>query len=226
MKKEIILWSIVALIFFSIALVYSDTQVGVKTGDWIRYDYTISGGPAGTLLPEWFEVEFLTVEGTTATIRMTMHMTDGTEQNQTATINIATGSGGSLSMQGLVIPCGTTTGNTVYITGYGSVTIAGETTKEGRTAVHASFSSSGTQLTYYWDKQTGVMVEASVVSGTMTGSAKATETNMWEAQGSDQTILYIVAIVVIAIAAVTVIFLMIHRKKPPEEVVAPPAPQS
>jgi len=225
MKKEIILGAIIALIFFSIASVYSDTQVGVKTGDWIRYDYTISGAPSGTPLPQWFKVEFLNVEGTTATIRMIMHMTDGTEQNQTATMDIATGSGGSLSIQGLVIPSGTTTGNTVYITGYGSVTIAGETTKAGRTVVHASVSQYGTQLTYYWDKQTGVMVEASVVSGTMTGSAKVTETNMWQAQVLDQTILYILVIVVMAVVAVTVIFFTIRRKKPPEEV-ALPAPQS
>jgi len=225
MKKETILGAIIALIFFSIASVYSDTQVGVKTGDWIRYDYTVSGAPSGTPLPQWFKVEFLNVEGTTANIRMTMHYAGGTEQNQTVTMNIATGSGGSLSLQGLVIPSGITTGSTVYITGCGSVTIAGETTKAGRTAVHASFSSpqSGTQLTYYWDKQTGVMVEASIVYGTMTGSAKATETNMWEVQVWDQTILYILAIVVIAVAAVTVIFFTVHRKKPPEEVVAPPA---
>jgi hypothetical protein len=97
--------------------------------------------------------------------------------------------------------------------------------KAGRTAVHASVSQGGTQLTYYWDKQTGVMVEASVVSGTMTGSAKATETNMWQAQVLDQTILYILVIVVIAIAAVTMIFFTIRRKKPPEEV-ALPAPES
>lgn len=50
-----------------------------------------------------------------------------------------------------------------------------------RTVVYASFSQYGTQLTYYWDKQTGVMVEPSTTSDSVTATAKATETNMWEA---------------------------------------------
>ncbi|MCJ7652539.1 MAG: right-handed parallel beta-helix repeat-containing protein, partial [Actinobacteria bacterium] len=77
------------------------------------------------------------------------------------------------------------TGDMVYMSGYGNVTIAGEAVcwyaGASRTVVYAGFSQYGTQLTYCWDKQTGVMVEASTTSGTMTGTAKATETNMWEA---------------------------------------------
>jgi hypothetical protein len=104
------------------------------------------------------------------------------------------------------------------------VTIAGETASSyagaSRTAVYASFSQYGTQLTYYWDKQTGVMVEASTTSGTMTGTAKATETNMWQAQPFgppiDPLVLcaLIIAVVVIVVA---VVFLVIHRKKKPME---------
>jgi hypothetical protein len=110
--------------------------------------------------------------------------------------------------------------------GYGNVTIAGETTRTyagaSRTVVYASFSQVGTQLTYYWDKQTGVMVEASVVSGSVTATARATETNMWQAQPSgllglltDPTIQYILIIAVIAIVT-SVIFFAIRRRKKPE----------
>ena len=41
-----------------------EVQVGVKAGDWITCDYTITGWPAGTPYPDWLKVEFLSVEGT------------------------------------------------------------------------------------------------------------------------------------------------------------------
>jgi parallel beta-helix repeat protein len=201
-------------------------KVGVKTGDWIKMDYTISGATSGTPLPQWLKVEFLSVEGTSATVRVTMHMSNGAEQNQTMTVDIVAGGGTFGTFSGLVIPANCTTGDSIYMAGYGNVTIAGETTRTyagaSRTVVYASFSQVGTQLTYYWDKQTGVMVEASVVSGSVTATARATETNMWQAQPSgllglltDPTIQYILIIVVIAIVT-SVTFFAIRRRKKPE----------
>ena len=52
-------------------------KVGVKASDWIKVDYTITNWPAGQPYPEWLKVEFLSVEGTNATVRVTMHMSDG-----------------------------------------------------------------------------------------------------------------------------------------------------
>ena len=162
-----------------------EVQVGVKAGDWIKLEYTVSGWPAGQPYPEWLKIEFLSVEGTNATVRVTMHMSDGTEQNDTVPITIG-GGGEALGLSGLVIPANLTVGDSVYISGYGNVTLAGETTRSyagaSRTVVYASFSQYGTQLTYYWDKQTGVMVEASTTSDSVTATAKATETNMWQAE--------------------------------------------
>jgi parallel beta-helix repeat protein len=165
----------------------SDVQVGIKIGDWIKLDYTLTGWPAGTPYPQWLRAEFLSFEGTNITVKVTMHSSDGTEQNETVPIDVVAG-GQALGLSGLVIPANMTTGDTVYISGYGSVEIAGETTGSyagaNRTVVYTSFSQYGTQLAYYWDKQTGVMVEASTTSGGMTGTAKATETNMWQPESS------------------------------------------
>jgi len=88
-----------------------------------------------------------------------------------------------------------------------------------RTVVYASFSQYGTQLTYYWDKQTGVMVEPSTTSGGVTATAKATETNMWEAAPSGLPIepTYILAIVIIIIIAAATIAIIMRRKKTPRE---------
>jgi len=90
-----------------------------------------------------------------------------------------------------------------------------------RTVVSAEYSNVFVKygpLTCYWDKQTGVLVE---VSNTRSDgwTAKAIETNMWQAQPSglpfDQTYLYVLVAVVIAIAAGSIAFVMRRKKKPP-----------
>jgi hypothetical protein len=206
-------------------------EAGVKAGDWIKYDYTITGWPTGTPYPKWLKVEFLSVEGTTATVRVTMHMSDGTEQNATVSVDVVAG-GHALELSGFIIPANWTTGYSISMGSVGftfPVTIAGETTRTyagaSRTVVYASFSQSGTQLTYYWDKQTGVMVEASTISGSITGTAKPTETNMWQAASSDLPIetiyLYILAALATIIAVGAAALIIRRRKKPPEEVEKP-----
>ena len=188
----------------------SEVQVGVKSGDWIRYAYAVSGWPSGQPYPEWLRVEFLAVEGTNATIQVTMHMSNGVEQNDTIIVNIAGGGETSQGLSGFVIPANSTVGDTLYMSGYGNVTIEGETmgtyARATRTVVYASFSQYGTQLTYYWDKQTGVMVEASSSYSGITATAKATETNMWEAAPPTSIWMQwwlwaIVAIIIIALAS-------------------------
>jgi len=157
-------------------------DVGIKAGDWIKLKYTITGLPQP--YPEWLKLEFLSVEGTIATVWATVRMSDGTEQSDTTPVNVVSGSEAS-GLAGIVISANLTTGDAVYITGYGNVTIEGEATKTyagaNRTVVYAGFSQDEIQVTYYWDKLTGVMVEVSSTSPGITATAKATETNMWEA---------------------------------------------
>jgi len=214
------------------ALTPPEVQVGVKAGDWIKIDYTIAGAPSGTPLPEWLKMEFLSVEGTSATIRVTMHMSDGTEQSDTLSVDVVAGGGTFDTLFGFVIPANCTTGDSITMGGDGftfNVTIEGETTRTyagaSRTVVYTSFSQYGTDLTYYWDKQTGVMVEASAISGTITGTAKATETNIWQAAPSglpiEPTVLYALIVVIIAIVVAVAFFTIRKKKKTPEEVESP-----
>jgi len=208
----------------------SEVKIGVKAGDWIKCTYTISGWPAGTPYPVWLKVEFLSVEGTAATVRVTMHMSDGSEQNATVPVDVVAG-GQALGLSGFIIPANSTTGDSINFGGFGltsSATIEGETTRAyagmSRTVVYASFSQLGTQLTYYWDKQTGVMVEVSTTSGSISGTGKATETNMWAAVSSPfwmQWWFYaIVAVVVVALGG-AVYFL---KKRKPQTPTTPPLP--
>ena len=157
-------------------------HVGIKAGDWIKVTYNISGLPAGQLYAEWLKLEFLAVNGTIANVRATLGVSDGTEQSGSGALDVVS-SGGIPELPGIVVSANLTTGDSVPIAGYGNVTIEGEATRTyagtNRTVVYAGYSQNETQVTYYWDKLTGVMVAKSSISPTVTATGKATETNMW-----------------------------------------------
>jgi hypothetical protein len=207
------------------------TKFGFEAGEYIKVDYTITGAPSGSPLPQWLKLEFLRIELTNATIRATLHSSDGTESSVNMTVGL-TGGGEAFSLSGLILPADSSVGDSVTITGYGTVAIEGETTGTyagaTRTVLYAKVSQTGVQFTYYWDKQTGVMVggSGSVVSptgGVIATTFTATETNMWKPASQlpfDPMILYIIiAIVIIAVVAV----LLMHRMRRPQEVSSAPS---
>lgn len=213
---KIVCIALIASMFSLILIPGGFAAIGVEEGDWIKYDYTVTGAPSGTPLPTWIKLEFLSIEGTTVTIRMTMRYSDGTEQNQTMSGDVATGSG---DLSGFVIPVNLKVGDPINIGYYGNVEIAGESTRTyaggSRTVVYASFSQNGSPATYYWDKQTGVLVEVSVTSGGVGGTAKATETNMWQAT-SFWMQWWLWAIIAVGIVIlVGVVYSLKRRKSPP-----------
>jgi hypothetical protein len=163
---------------------------------------------------------------------VTMGMSDGAEQSDTVPVDLGEGGGGAFGLAGFVIPPDLRRGDSVYFSGYGDVTIEGETTRTyagaRRTVVYASFSQSvppesEVQLSYYWDKETGVMVEASTIWENVTATGKVTETNMWEAgtpAGGMPWWLWVIIAVAIAGAAFAVYRL---RKRKTSTAPAPPS---
>ena len=196
--------------------------VAIKAGDWIKYKYTITGWPAGQPHPEWLKLEFLSIEGTADSVKVTMGMSDGTEQSATVPVDVGEGSGAALGLSGFVIPSNLTTGDSVYMTGFGDIAIDGETTRTyagaRRTVVYASTSQDGVQLTCYWDKLTGVMVESSTtytgITGTITATAKTTETNMWGATTAGMQ-WWLWVIVAVAIVALAIVVYRLKKRKTP-----------
>jgi hypothetical protein len=159
-------------------------DVGIKAGDWIKLTYNTTGWPAGQPYPEWLKLEFLSLNGTVADVRATVHISNGSEQSDSGPVDVASGSQVP-GLAGILISANRTAGDSVYIVGYGNVAIESEATRTyagaDRTVVYAGFSQNETQVTYYWDKLTGVMVEISSTSAGISGTVKATETNMWGA---------------------------------------------
>jgi len=187
-------------------------DVGIKAGDWIKFEYTITGWSAGEPYPEWLKLEFLSVEGTIATVRATLHISDGTEQSDTGPVDVVAG-GEVLGLSGFVISANLTMGDSIHMTGYVDLAIEGETTRTyagaRRTVVYASFSQYEVQLTYYWDKLTGVIVEASTTYPDITVTAKIIETNMWEATTIRMPWW---SWIIVAVAAVGLVIFFVRRR--------------
>src|SRR3989337_1823999 len=72
---------------FASSVLVGAGPVRIKSGDWIRYDSINIGEIPVTSDISWSKVEFLSVSEPTATILVTMHRTNGTEQNRTTRIN-------------------------------------------------------------------------------------------------------------------------------------------
>lgn len=179
-------------LFFLIASVLgANNSVGIKAGDWVKYSVTFTGNPFGSVPYSftWIKIEFVSVTETSATYRETSDMQNGTETNRTRTLDLASN-------------------NTFPLIPANSV-ITDETTRSyagaSRTVLVTHF---GGNVTYYFDKQTGINLEEYLVGPDFSLSVVATETNLWSGGllGLDwwawATIIVVVAVVFAAAALV------------------------
>ena len=188
MRTAVILGTIATvLLFLSIAPGLVRAQVGVETGDWIKYDAVTSGVDLSSInMPQWVKIEFLSVTGTAVTFRQTNHMSGGTEESSIRTIDPVTGEGNATFQ--ILIPINSKAGDVIHVTidegNYTTVTLSGEGTGNyagaTRTLVYASLPQGDTQVSYYWDKQTGVLLEIKLTQGSTSITYKATSTNIWQ----------------------------------------------
>jgi len=134
--------------------------------------------------------EFLSVVGTKVTIRVTIHMSPAIEINQTRTIDLSSDDNFLdtifFGVRVYLISSDLGVGVSVYLGEFGNQTIVGEATGvvagANRRLVYANFSRSGSLYTFYWDKQTGVLVEGTMTVGTVFKAVLTVATNMWSAE--------------------------------------------
>jgi hypothetical protein len=157
-------------------------SLGVKSGDWIVYDLQ------GSFSSERGQrIEFESVAGTNLTVVVTDTLA-GTQTSQPpGYIDLATNEDFATSFfraRVYIIPVDISVGNSVYLGNeFGNRTISGETTGTyagaDRRVLYANFSVQESQYTMYWDKQTGVLVEATKQTGVLSETLSTVGTNMW-----------------------------------------------
>ncbi len=209
-----VLFLIFALSFISVMA----TSVGVQPGHWAKYMASAVG----------YEYSSVTIS---------ISSVSGTKVNGTMTYEFAYGSPQTQSLQGdvsrggtfpYIIPANLNEGDTIYYSDYRSPKIEGLDTRSyagaSRTVVYATWYGS----TYYWDQQTGILVEQRSGTGVVTSSLKLTETNIWGGSIFDTSnpLFWVVVVVIIVVVAALALVVMssLRKKKPLTETITPPSP--
>jgi len=219
MKNNRIRIMILLLCSVLMSNVSSSPSLGVKSGDWITYDFQEA---VNTGAEQWQTIEFLNVVGTNVTIRMTVHWPASLEMNQTRTIDLSSNEDflylQFFGIRAYIIPSSLEVGASVYLGDLGNQTIAGEASGTvagaNRKLVYANFSQNGSLYTFYWDEQTGVLVEGNESIGTLSNIVLATETNMWSADFVWWPWIIIIIIIVCGIVVFRKKILQKLHKKP------------
>jgi hypothetical protein len=215
--------------------------VGVKPGDWMKYNVTLSWtgtepdtsdfGELGEA--EYMKGEILSVDGTSVTAKMSMHMTNGSDVEQTLVGNVATGSG---NLTIFIIPSGMQEGDNfpgvmfgdehLTITNTESKTYCGTSRTVNVYSLTAPPTSGfSASIAANWDQATGVLVglsmQMSMTGQSMDMKVLATETNMWSSGifggfnfSSDPVMNILVPVAAIALiaAGATIVALVFLRR--------------
>ena len=191
-------------IFSELAL--ADVSVGVKEGDFIGYQVTYSGDVPQQHDVNWAKIEVISIQDKKIEIVITSRYSDEKEETVTATLNLETGQIGDC----FIIPGNLDKGDIFLEQTEGTITISDVEEKTYADAKRTVVTASSSHTTFYWDRSTGFLVEATSQYTNFTLTTKAEKTNIWQSQtfGLDP----LLSIVLIVIAIVLVLAILLRRK--------------
>jgi hypothetical protein len=108
---------------------------------------------------------------------------------------------------GFFIPANFNVGDQFYSEYQGNITISSIRQLEAGGSQRTVVSATSNPTTYYWDKQTGILISATTNFPNFTLLTIASQTNLWRPQilGLDSTLFYIIIILIVVLAALVVI---------------------
>jgi hypothetical protein len=211
MRKKLIL--VVASLFFFITagVVAGGFSVGVKTGDWIEYNVSVTGSPAEKHDVTWARMEVYAIQGSQIDLNITVKFSDGTLEPQTATLNLETGQLGD----DFIIPANLNVGDVFFDKNVGNITISGVEEKTYAGVTRNVITAATSETTYYWDQATGVLVEGISHYPEYTMHSIVNKTNLWQSQvqGLNPTVFYAMVIGGVALIVVVLTVFIMRRKK-------------
>ena len=204
-----VLFLLLASVFPSI--VYADALIGVKRGDWVEYSVSFTGRPPPEHDAIWARMEVTGVEEQRVNATFVSQLANGTVLTVEEDLDFATGR----LIDMFVIPSGLNSGDSFYAQGVGEIVIDSVDVRSAvgasRTVVHAE--TEDTQ--WFWDRTTGIVVEARTANVVYTLDTVAISTGLWGQQilGVESAIIYAI-VVVFALAVITgAIVLCVRRKR-------------
>jgi hypothetical protein len=229
MKNSVFVITVV-LLFFYLAIPYTATatvnvEVGVKNGDWMKYDLVSEERN----FTGWHMISVFSVDGTFFRFNTTTYSDSFGYHNETGVYNMSEMDSNSIkypndTIEFLVIPSNLKTGDTFYYYNWGSTTIAGEDTETlggaARQLIYATYlpptgmNAEATRVDYKWDKTTGIVVQyLAYYPDGKTTSAKLIETNVWQPDQNVSPYLWYAMIIAVTIIVAVSLLLVIRRRK-------------
>jgi len=190
--------------------VLAEISVGVKQGDWIEYDVTYTGTPPSGHAVTWAIMEIESVEGKKINVTFISLLSDGAKENVTENLNLETGQ----LIDYFIIPAGLKSGDTFFDKSVGNISISGVEVRTYAGATRTVLTGTTPNTIWYWDKSTGVLVEARSSYTEYTLTTVANKTGLWAPQifGLDSFVFYALVIVAAAII-ITIAIFVVRRKK-------------
>ena len=222
------------IVTFSISasptLSYDQPSVGVKKGDWIEYNISITGTgtPPPTHDVRWMKIEIMQVQGAAFPVNLTARYANGTIGSAVWKFNFTEGNVGGW----LIIPSNLGPGDTFYDSSIHNrkpvnVTIQRQEQKIVLGASRTVTCGNDSLRHKEWDKATGVFVGSSETLKNVTNKAgwyiedltvniQVIATNMWSSQMlPDQSVFYtlVAGSTVLAVLAIPSIIVIARRKR-------------
>jgi len=199
---------------------FADFSVGVKQGDWIEYQVKVVGIPVPRYNVTWASINVTSVQGENLGLYIETRFTNGSYLLENINVNLETKPGDSF-----IVPSNLNVGDEFYNPSIGNITIS---SVEQRTVLGAerTIVSAVTQYTtYYWDRQTGILVQATTtapagldtgfgISQGFTVYTKTSGTNIWQPQilGLDLSLFYALIVTVVVVVA-TIAAVLVWRQR-------------
>jgi hypothetical protein len=169
--------AIILFVLVSQTYVWAAIAVGVKKGDWIEYQVTVTGNPPAEHNAKWARMEVTKVENSSIDLNITTQFTNGTYLYENVTLNLQTGHLGD----DFFIPANLSTGDQFFDAYNGNTTINDTLTRTYANTEREVLTATTRYTTYYWDQQTGTLLEADSTypDQNYTITTIADKTNLW-----------------------------------------------
>jgi hypothetical protein len=192
-------------------IVSAEISVGVKKGDWIEYNVSFTGEPPTEHDAVWARMDVESVEGKRVNASFTSQLSNGSMVDLVEDLDFESGRLIDL----FIIPANLDVGDQFYDNLVGNVTIDRVEVRMYVGAARSVVHGEAVQTDWYWDKFTGVIVEARTSSSMYTLDTIAANTNLWGPQilGLDSTIFYSLVIAVLAVVVIGMVVLVVWRKR-------------
>jgi hypothetical protein len=214
MLKLVLLAVAITMLILSTSLfseAFVDISVGVKKGDWIKYQVKETGNVAADYNITWARIDVTSVQGAKINIDVQTGYANGTLYPEKVPLNIAAGAIGD----GFFVPTNLNLGDQFYSEYQGNMTIISIWQLEVGGALRTVISATSNQTTYYWDKQTGILVGATTSFPSFTLFTMTSGTNLWQPQilGLESTAFYeVILIIIVFLVAVFAVLILRKRK--------------